>query len=276
MSVWSSGGANGFGGMSVGGSSGHGLGGQVSWGGGGWVGGDGGSTGTTSGGSVNVQGGVRDRDTAQCIATSGGACPVSADYLSCLKGNCGGNLALCYQFSGATSGASGPCADYATCMLTCSCDGSRSACENQCLQSYILGDYTCASCLGGVSTCASIFGCQLTETCTGGGYAGSTGGYYGNDGAGGAAGSPAHWGGAGGAVAWPYPVDAAPPIRILPPDAGPSFPLPVDPPYFRTETGPIIIPLGPPDTGGFMVDAVPLRGEVALPAFPPDVLPYFP
>jgi len=99
MSVWNDSGAGGAGGKPMtGGVGGQGA---VNGGSGGGVtiplGGSGGSV---VSGTIRVTGGTRDLASAQCLSTSGGACPVSGSYLTCLEGNCPTNLTDCYYSDG--------------------------------------------------------------------------------------------------------------------------------------------------------------------------------
>ncbi len=122
----------------------------------------GGSAGGGISGSLVVRGGIRDVATAQCTSTSaGGGCPFTPTDLQCVQGPCGDNLRACYQ------GATGICADYATCMLGCPCDSGRSTCESGCLQTKALSNADCASCAADLVSCYSRNGCVL-PTCSGG------------------------------------------------------------------------------------------------------------
>lgn len=151
MSVWNDGGAGNSPG--VGGAGGSSTNAQ---------GGAGGQVGT---GTISVTGGIRDVATAQCISTSGGACPLSSTDLSCLKGNCGASLTDCYSASGTSGGAAGRCLKYANCMLGCPCDAGKSNCENTCFSNDVMAIPDCSSCLINLDACASTFGCQMTPPC---------------------------------------------------------------------------------------------------------------
>jgi hypothetical protein len=74
------------GGVVAGGDAADGYGGQpfVMGGSGGAIG----SGGSVSSGIVDVPGGTRDLATNLCTTTSGGTCPVSGDYIACLKSDC--------------------------------------------------------------------------------------------------------------------------------------------------------------------------------------------
>jgi len=152
MSVWNDSGAgNGPGAGGTGGSSTSaqgGAGGQV-------------STGTTS-----VTGGIRDVATAQCISTSGGACPLASADLLCLKSNCGSSLTACYSASGTSGSASGgKCLKYAECMLGCPCNAGKSKCESDCFSNDVTAIPDCFGCIIDLSTCASKFSCPMTTPC---------------------------------------------------------------------------------------------------------------
>jgi hypothetical protein len=125
----------------------------------------GGAGGQVSAGTIGVTGGIRDVATAQCISTSGGACPLSSADLSCLKGNCGASLTDCYSASGTSGGAAGRCLKYANCMLGCPCDAGKSNCENTCALNDVTAIPDCFSCLMNLGSCASAFGCQMTSPC---------------------------------------------------------------------------------------------------------------
>jgi hypothetical protein len=150
MSVWNDG--------SVGG-------GQPPAGGAGGEGGAGGAGGEGGGGgTVAVPGGVRDRATAQCISTSGGACMFSSDYLACLKGNCASYLSTCYSQPGTFTTAGGSCLQFANCMLLCSCDGNKSTCEDGCMQKYASVN-NCWMCIANLNTCGNDHSCLQTSVC---------------------------------------------------------------------------------------------------------------
>ena len=253
----------GFGGQSFakGGSGGAGYGGTTfGAGGGGYggqifvMGGSGGPAGTggsVSGGAVYVPGGWRDLDTAQCMATSGGTCPVSADYTACLHSSCSGNLTKCYYSDGYAKAVGGDCRNYANCMLGCSCDAKRSTCEDSCLQNSGLSDPVCSTCLFNLWTCTSTHNCPPMTVCSTsfGGAAGSTG----QSGAGGSTGGFP-----------PIPVDAGPIIKL---DAG-LIP--------RDARGFEISVVGPPTDGGsfgFPEVAAPTDLRFLLPELPPPNLP---
>ena len=140
----------------------------------------GGAGGQPSGGTIGVPGGIRDVATTQCMTTSGGSCPYSSAYLACLQGNCASNLVACYSPS-ATSASSGAgvCLKYANCMIGCPCDGTKTNCENACLQNYATSNPDCSMCLFNLVSCASKFNCPTTASCsimTSGSAGGSTGG----------------------------------------------------------------------------------------------------
>lgn len=150
------GGAGGEGGQSV--SHQGGTGGSVATGG---V--AGGSAG--SGSSISVTGGTRDLATTQCTAASGGTCPVPGSYLTCIKTSCGASLAECYTSDGISRAVGGQCMSYANCMLACPCDAGRSKCEGNCQQNFATYDPDCSSCLLGLLTCSSKFGCTFPTSC---------------------------------------------------------------------------------------------------------------
>ena len=125
----------------------------------------GGAGGQVGGGTIGVAGGVRDVATAQCISTSGGACPLSSTDLACLKGSCGGSLTDCYSASGTSGSAAGRCLKYANCMLACPCDAGKSNCEGNCFSNDVTAIPDCSSCLINLDVCASDFGCQMTTPC---------------------------------------------------------------------------------------------------------------
>jgi hypothetical protein len=154
MSVWTDGGPQGEGGAAAGGAGGS------------PVGGAGGSPvgGTSGSGTLAVPGGARDLATAQCIAASGGTCPVPADYINCLRSKCGDKVTACYFSDGVSAAAGGACKDYANCMLACPCNSGRSSCEQSCLQNYT-GSPACSQCLLYLFTCSSSNGCTLPATC---------------------------------------------------------------------------------------------------------------
>jgi hypothetical protein len=153
MSVWNDGGPGGAAG---------GSGGALVPTSGGVGGGMGGVVGT---GTVAVKGGTRDVATAQCIATSGGTCPWPSESVSCFKTRCASSLVKCY-YSDGVAATGGECQAYANCMLQCSCDSGRSACEDTCMQSYWVTDPACSSCMLNLLTCASTNGCIPPGTCT--------------------------------------------------------------------------------------------------------------
>lgn len=158
MSVWNDGGPGGAPGAGGGGLAGHG--------GGGVGGGAGGSGGTLVSGTLSVPGGARDLATAQCTATSGGSCAAPADYLGCLKTSCGGNLIACYVSDGISAAVGGACQKYASCMLACPCNASKSSCENACMNDYWLPNPNCSSCLAALAICGSSYGCVAPTTCS--------------------------------------------------------------------------------------------------------------
>jgi hypothetical protein len=177
MSVWNDSGAGnapGLGGNlaqsgGAGGAGGQGFGGQVVSAGG--KGGGvtiplGGSGGQPSNGTIPVAGGARDLTTAQCISATGGTCPVSSSYLTCLEGNCGTNLTTCYYSDGISRAAGGVCQSYANCMLGCSCDASRSKCEDACLQNHATANPDCSTCLFNLVSCASKYSCPTMTSCS--------------------------------------------------------------------------------------------------------------
>jgi hypothetical protein len=125
----------------------------------------GGSGGPSGGGTIRVTGGIRDLATTQCISTSGGSCPVSSTYLTCLESNCGIMLNTCYYSDGVSSAAGGVCRSYANCMLACSCDASRSKCENACLENYATANPDCSTCLYNLVGCSSKYNCPTTTAC---------------------------------------------------------------------------------------------------------------
>lgn len=250
MSVWNddagvgpAGGAVASGGA-VGGNTGGGYGGQPFAKGGsgggyggqpfvmGGSGGSDGSGGSVSGGAVSVPGGTRDLATAQCTTTSGGTCPVSGDYIACLRSSCGANLSECYYSDGYAKAVGGDCRDYANCMLHCSCDAGRSACEDSCLQNLGLTDSVCSTCLFNLWTCTSMHNCPPMAMCSTSGY-----GSAGSMGQAGAAGTAGVGGSTGGFS--PTPVDAGPIIKL---DAGPTYP--------RDARGFELNVVGPPVDGG--------------------------
>ena len=175
MSVWNDSGAGnslGSGGMpqkggAIGAGGQGGKGGQITFTTGGTGGSiitaQGGSGGQAGGGTVRVTGGSRDLATAQCVSTSGGSCPVSSTYLTCLESNCGTSLTTCYYSDGVSSAAGGVCRSYANCMLACSCDANRSTCESACLQNYANPD--CSTCLYNLLACSSRYNCPTTTAC---------------------------------------------------------------------------------------------------------------
>lgn len=255
MSVWNDSGVGGAGGKPMTG----GVGGQIVANGG--SGGGitiplGGSGGSIVGGTVRVTGGTRDLATTQCISTSGGACPVSSSYLTCLQYNCSTNLTACYYSDGISKAAGGICQAYANCMLACSCDANRSNCENVCWQNDAMAIPDCFSCLISLAGCVSNYNCPPMAACSSSTGAasgdGATGGSGGYTGAGGAAGT-------GGTVA-PPPVklDAGPIIWEVP-DAAPYK---IDA-YVTKDLGPIF---GTVDVAAFLWDG----GAFAM----PEVAPY--
>jgi hypothetical protein len=150
----------------------------------GGAGGDGGQSvshqGGSSGGSassISVPGGTRDLATTQCTAASGGTCPVPGSYLTCIKTSCGASLAECYSSDGISRAVGGQCMSYANCMLACPCDAGRSKCEGNCQQNFATYDPDCSSCLIGLLTCSSKFGCTFPTSCSASvsGAAGSSG-----------------------------------------------------------------------------------------------------
>ena len=130
-------------------------------------GGSGGSGGSITGsGSIAVPGGTRDLATAQCTSTSGGTCPVPADYLTCLTSTCSTQLTSCYYSDGVSAAAGGACRAYANCMLACPCNAGRSNCEDGCMQNYYLTDTTCSTCMVNLLVCSSGHGCTIPSTCS--------------------------------------------------------------------------------------------------------------
>jgi hypothetical protein len=113
-----------------------------------------------------VKGGTRDLATTQCSTTSGNTCPWPSDSLTCLKTKCASQLAKCYYSDGVSAAAGGDCQAYANCMLKCSCDSGRSACEETCMQNYWVTDPTCSSCMYSMLTCSSSNSCLPPTTCT--------------------------------------------------------------------------------------------------------------
>jgi hypothetical protein len=176
MSVWNDSGVGntlGAGGMqqtggAIGAGGQGGKGGQLTFAmggaGGSIVPAQGGSGGPSSGGTIRVTGGIRDLGTTQCISTSGGSCPVSSTYLTCLKSNCGSTLNTCYYSDGVASAAGGVCRSYANCMLACSCDANRSNCESAC-QDYATANPDCSTCLVNLVVCSSRYNCPTTTAC---------------------------------------------------------------------------------------------------------------
>jgi hypothetical protein len=253
MSVWNDSGAGGRqpsgGAGGQGGQGGQGLGGQViqyGGSGGGVTLSLGGSGGYIVGGTVRVTGGTRDLATAQCVSTSGGACPVSGDYLACLEGNCPTELTTCYYSDGISKAVGGACRSYASCMLSCPCDAGKSACEDACLMNYATSD-PCATCFLNLYACVSRFNCPPQTACSSSTGAASSGGVSGG------------YQGAGGAVAPPsIKPDAGPYVSEIP-DASPYKP----DAYVTPDLGPV----------GIKVDALPLRSEVGLPVIVLDALP---
>lgn len=179
------------------------------------------STGGIATGVVYVAGGVRDLASAQCTATSGGTCPVSAAYLACLQTSCADSLTRCYYSDGIAKAVGGDCRDYANCMLGCPCDGNRSGCEDKCTQAFAFSG-SCSMCLLNLLTCTSTHTCPSMSTCPnatagGGGSAMSGSSVSGQAGVNGSAGSMSASGGAGGA-AGSYPIRDGGSIIVM--DAG--------------------------------------------------------
>lgn len=269
MSVWNddagvsqSGGVVASGGA-VGGATGSGYGGQpfAKGGSGGGYGSGGavGAGGSVSGGVVYVPGGWRDLTTAQCMAISGGTCPVSANYTACLQSSCGANLTKCYYSDGYAKAVGGDCRDYANCMLSCPCDDGRSVCENSCLQNFGLADSLCSTCLSNLLTCTITHNCPPMTACSTSG----SGGSLGQAGTAGTAGSTGSFP--------PIPVDAGPRINL---DAGPAFP--------RDARGFELYVVGPPVDGGSFwfpevggPDGLPIPTDLSFlrPELPPPNLP---
>ena len=161
MSVWNDSGAG----------NSPGAGGTLLTGGTGGTGGSstiaqGGMGGQVAAGTISVTGGIRDVATAQCISTSGGACPLSSTDLACLKNNCGQSLTTCYSASATSGGAAGgKCLKYANCMLDCPCDAGKSNCESNCFSNDVTAIPDCFSCIIDLGTCASQFSCPMTTPC---------------------------------------------------------------------------------------------------------------
>jgi hypothetical protein len=286
MSVWNDdagvGPAGGAGASGVGGATGAGYGGQPFAKGGsgggyggqpfvmGGSGGSDGSGGSVSGGVVSVPGGTRDLATAQCISTSGGTCPVSGDYLACLRSSCGANLSECYYSDGYAKAVGGDCRDYANCMLHCSCDAGRSACEDSCLQNLGLTDSVCSTCLFNLWTCTSLHNCPPMAMCSTSAYGGS-GASMGQAGAAGPGGAAGAAGASGSTTGFPpTPVDAGPIIKL---DASP---IPRDARGFE------LYVVGPPVDGGSFwfpevgrPDGSPIPTDLSFlrPELPPPNLP---
>jgi hypothetical protein len=256
MSVWNDGGVGGAGGKPMTG----GVGGQIvanGGSGGGFTIPLGGSGGSIIGGTVRVTGGTRDLATTQCISTSGGACPVSSSYLTCLQDNCPTNLTACYYSDGISRAAGGICQAYANCMLACSCDANRSSCENVCWQNDAIAIPDCFSCLINLGTCMSKFNCPTMTACSSStgvaGSGGATGGYATADGAGGYMGA----GGATGGTGILIGLDAGP---VPPPSTPDAAPFKYDA-YTNRDLGPImgtvdVAPMSPFEVGVFRVDAL--------------------
>jgi len=162
--VASGGAAGGYGGQPfVMGGSGGGYSGQAFV-----MGGSGGAIG--AGGSVSsvvvyVPGGTRDLATNLCTTTSGGTCPVSGDYIACLKSDCATNLSQCYYLDGHAKAVGGDCLDYANCMLGCSCGAERSACEESCVQSFAYANSVCSDCFSNLWLCSISHYCPQKTLC---------------------------------------------------------------------------------------------------------------
>ena len=126
----------------------------------------GGAGGQVAAGTIIVTGGIRDVATAQCISTSGGACPLSSSDLACLKSNCGASLTTCYSASGTAGSASGgKCLKYAECMLGCPCNAGKSTCESNCFSNDVTAIPDCFSCIIDLGSCAGKFSCPMTTPC---------------------------------------------------------------------------------------------------------------
>jgi hypothetical protein len=78
----------------------------------------------------------------------------------------GGTRDVATAHSDGVAATGGECQAYANCMLQCSCDSGRSACEDTCMQSYWVTDPACSSCMLNLLTCASTNGCIPPGTCT--------------------------------------------------------------------------------------------------------------
>jgi hypothetical protein len=248
MSVWNDAGVGGAGGKPMTG----GMGGQIVT-----NGGSGGAAGSIVGGTVLVTGGTRDLATTQCISTSGGACPVSSSYLTCLQYNCSTNLTACYYSDGISRAAGGVCQAYANCMLACSCDANRSSCENVCWQNDAMAIPDCFSCLISLAGCVSNYNCPPMAAC-----ASATGPASGGGAAGGyaTAGGSSGYAGAGGATGGTgilIGLDAGP---VPPPSIPDAAPFKYDA-YTNRDLGPImgtvdVAPMSPFEVGVFRVDAL--------------------
>ncbi len=213
-----------------------------------------GAGGSVSSGVVDVPGGTRDLATNLCTITSGGTCPVSGDYIACLKSDCATNLSQCYYLDGHAKVVGGDCRDYANCMLGCSCGDERSACEESCVQSFAYANSVCSNCFSNLWLCSISHDCPQRTLCPT-----SVDGFGGSMGQAGAAGS----GGAAGvggstSVLPPVPVDAGPRVNL---DAGPTYP--------RDARGPEVY-VGPPADGSsfWFPDVASVDGRLIM---PPDV-----
>lgn len=245
MSVWNDSGAGGAGGKPMtGGVGGQGA---VNGGSGGGVtiplGGSGGSV---VSGTIRVTGGTRDLASAQCLSTSGGACPVSGSYLTCLEGNCPTNLTDCYYSDGISKAAGGRCQSYANCMLACSCDANRSSCENACWQNDAIAIPDCLSCLITLGGCVSNYNCPPMTACSSSTGVASGGGATGAGGANNPS-PPSNP---------TFTADAGPVSSPITPDAAPYK----SDAHVTVDLSPIMIapdvaPLGPPEVGVIGLDA---------------------
>lgn len=113
--------------------------------------------GDDKGGGGSVRGNL-----GQCYGTEGQTCTGTAEYETCIKTNCGTEMAAAFGADWQSGTVAGACKAMSDCEKACPCDATNKTCSDACMTA-ALKDTACMTALTAMGTCMTGKGATCTE-----------------------------------------------------------------------------------------------------------------